>query len=418
MSHHNRSIQRAEDCGSKPRFPLSHIAPQILLSVALLFGLSASSAKASTYYVSPDGNNTDGLTYQTAFNELDQIKWNSLNSAGGIHLVIDGGVNGLVYFTPLTVPAGAYANSISTSSDAGHSGVVYIDGENSTSTSGINIIGGVGSLRGLLGVNNMTVQNWTGSGIRISGSALEVQRVIVESNAVGLEVVSPSGSCNSVSFSIFHDNTNNIVNNRILNNLTTCWIYQDYDISPRACTGLSTSQGSINASDCVFGPGLVYGVKGRQFALLNLTNCLLLNASGSNVLLSGSYPTLNMTNCTSFMTKLNSTGGVHSCINSIGALTGPPPFLYISKSIFEGGAVRSPVGEIAASNDTEYAVTGNTTVLASTQSNPEFISNVAAYPDNVSFSALTQSNFALQKGSPATGEGSSLTSVSALLNQF
>jgi hypothetical protein len=240
MSHQNRIVQRAEDWGSKPWLPLNRIAPQVLLSAALLFGLSASAAKASTYYVSRDGNNTDGLTYQTAFNELDQIKWKSLNPAGGIQLVIDGGINGLNYFTPLTVPAGASVSFITTSPDPGHSGVVYIDGTNSSSTSGINIIGGVGTLGGLLGANNMTVRNWSGSGIRISGSALEVQRLIVEGNAVGLEVASPSGSCGSVSYSIFHDNTHNIVNNRLLNNLTTCWIYEDYDISSKTCTGLST----------------------------------------------------------------------------------------------------------------------------------------------------------------------------------
>jgi hypothetical protein len=117
------------------------------------------------------------------------------------------------------------------------------------------------------------------------------------------------------------------------------------------------------------------------------------------------------------MTKLNPTGGAHSCINSVHAHTGVP-FLYITNSIFEGGAVRVPVWEIAASNDTEYAVTGNTTALASKQINPEFVSNVAAYPNNVSFKTVRQSNFALQKESPATGEGSSLTSVSQLLNQF
>jgi hypothetical protein len=395
-----------------------------LLLAALLFGLSASAAKANTYYVSPNGNNTDGLTYQTAFNELDQVQWQSLNSAGGLNLIIDGGTSGLTYHTPLTVPAGVNVTTISASLDPGHTGTVSIDGAGNASTSGINIIGAVQTLNGNMSVNgtmgslpNLIVQHWSGSGVRISGSVQFLHALRVKDNAVGVNVAGSSGRCFDLGFALFHDNTTNILNNGELNGLEYCWIFQDYDVSPKSCTGLSSSVGNTSVADCVFGPGLVYGVKGSQGASFDLGNCLFLNATDSNVFLSGSETVLTMGNCTSYMTNLNPTGSAHSCIKAPN-LTGPIANS-IYNSIFEGGAVIIPVGAIQASNNTEYAVTGNTTALASTQTNPEFISNVAAYPNNVSFKVLKESNFALQSGSPATGQGVSLiTSVSAFLKEF
>jgi hypothetical protein len=419
MSHHNINVQRGGDGGLKPELPFRGFALQVLLSAALAFGLSASAAKANAYYVSPNGNNTDGLTYQTAFNELDQIKWNSLNYTGGLDLIIDGGTNGLVYHTALTVPAGASVSEISTSVDSGHSGVVYIDGTGSSSTSGINIIGSVNSLNSGSLANAITVRNWSGSGIQISGSIWGVlQGVKVEGNAVGLEV---DGNCNALQFAIFHNNINNIQIKGALSQLTDAWIYQNYDISPKICTGLSISSlSNLTVSDCIFGPGLLYGAKASQAGTLSLNNCLLLNATGSNVLLTGASPNLTMVHCTSFMTKDNPIGGTHCCINCTNDSLPVQSHLDISSSIFWGGAVRIPVGQSVdvTARNIEYAVTGNTTALASTQKNPEFISNVASYPDNVSFETLRQSNFALQHRTHATPEGSSITSVSDLLKQF
>jgi hypothetical protein len=424
MSYKNTPTQRAEDNELKPRLQLSRIVPQALLFAALLFGLSASAAKATTYYVSLNGNNTDGLSLQTAFNELNQVKWSSLSSAdGGINLVIDGGTNGMVYHTTLTVPAGANVQSI-VGGISGNAGNAYIDGTGSGSISGINILGYVELIGGAAGQAPTTsntyiiVKNWSGPGIQISGNVHELAWIEVEGNAAGL-TVSPSGYCNTVSNAIFHDNSDNIVLQGLLGSLIASWIYQDNDASPRACTGLTTNTGSqsnLIATNCVFGPGLVYGAQVGQTGSLGLYNCLLLNATGSNVIVSGQQSTLYMSNCTSFMTKDNPNGGPHCCVLAGKASNNRQ--LQIGSSIFEGGAVIVPPLTLFGNNNTEYAVTGNTTFLASTQNNPEFVSNVAAYPDNVSFKTLAQSNFSLQNGSPATGQGSSITSVSEFLQSY
>lgn len=82
-----------------------------------------------TYYVSRSGNNSDGQSWATAWNELDQVQWSELGP--GATLVIDGGstacpsnydfsnhaVNrpglqcGMLYTTPLTVGASGSSTS-------------------------------------------------------------------------------------------------------------------------------------------------------------------------------------------------------------------------------------------------------------------------------------------------------------------
>jgi len=66
-------------------------------------------ASGNTYYVSKNGNNTSGLDWHTAWNELDQIRWNTVQP--GDTIVIDGGNTQqpscpgpcMIYQTPLTV---------------------------------------------------------------------------------------------------------------------------------------------------------------------------------------------------------------------------------------------------------------------------------------------------------------------------
>ena len=61
--------------------------------------ISYKSAFATTYYISKNGNNGNGISWTTAWNELDQINW-SIIQPGDI-IEIDGGSTACDY--PVTV---------------------------------------------------------------------------------------------------------------------------------------------------------------------------------------------------------------------------------------------------------------------------------------------------------------------------
>jgi hypothetical protein len=55
----------------------------------------------TVHYVSKRGNNTDGNTWHTAWNELDQIDWLAVNPGDTIY--IDGGTSEMIYTSPLNI---------------------------------------------------------------------------------------------------------------------------------------------------------------------------------------------------------------------------------------------------------------------------------------------------------------------------
>jgi hypothetical protein len=102
---------------------------QLLLMLALAAVLSASAAHATTYYVSKNGNNLNGLSWQHAWNELDQIQWTAVKS--GDVILLDGGTTSMTYSTQLNYPSGTASVVITTGIGTDHSGQVIIDGTNS-----------------------------------------------------------------------------------------------------------------------------------------------------------------------------------------------------------------------------------------------------------------------------------------------
>lgn len=95
----------------------------------------------NAFYVSKNGNNTDGRSWKTAWNELDQVKWDQLSMPrpGRTVLNIDGGKGSMYYYRPmkvslqnkvpmygLPVPWGGI--EIKRSDERGHDGTVVIDG--------------------------------------------------------------------------------------------------------------------------------------------------------------------------------------------------------------------------------------------------------------------------------------------------
>lgn len=101
----------------------SHTAP--LSEVRQLHASSPQDA----YYVSRAGDNTDGLSWATAWNELDQINWEVVGPGDVIYL--DGGVDKMVYKTALDIRQSGQAElpiTIQVSDEEPHSGQVILFG--------------------------------------------------------------------------------------------------------------------------------------------------------------------------------------------------------------------------------------------------------------------------------------------------
>src|SRR5260370_11350022 len=62
---------------------------------------SARASSGTTYYVSKNGNNADGRSWATAWNELANIKWSVVEP--GDMILLDGGSQSMTYDTTLTL---------------------------------------------------------------------------------------------------------------------------------------------------------------------------------------------------------------------------------------------------------------------------------------------------------------------------
>lgn len=83
----------------------------------------------SVFYISKGGNNTLGTSWESAWNELDQIDWDAIQPNSLIF--IDGGANQMTYETSLTIEKSGAPNaiiSIEKSKEPGRNGNVVIFG--------------------------------------------------------------------------------------------------------------------------------------------------------------------------------------------------------------------------------------------------------------------------------------------------
>jgi hypothetical protein len=97
----------------------------ILWGVALVIIASFNQVLGNTFYVTESGNNTTGTTWATAWNELDQIKWSSVNPGDTVKLA------GGTYTTALSLSKGGTpANRIwiIRATESGYNGKVVMRG--------------------------------------------------------------------------------------------------------------------------------------------------------------------------------------------------------------------------------------------------------------------------------------------------
>jgi len=390
-----------------------------VLTVAFLIILTTGSkAVASPYFVSPRGNNTDGRSWQTAWTGLAKIKWSVIGAGDTIY--IDGGNKSQVYYDPIVIAkSGQSSTSVITVAraiESGRNGQVIIQ---ATASSGTGIEIGNNSYISIdgKGAKGILVQGFSTDGVHtgpgscgVSLSSLE----IADGQGNGAHL---AGSLISLEASVVHDNSCNVLCDQEASPgpsniiFTNCWIgNRDYT---KPYDGIRISSSSVWSKflvqGSVLGPclknALVYsGIAGA----LQVTNCLFIDATASNIKSSASC---NLKQITSFMTAHSPEGFAHACLNV-------PDSTSVSQSIFCGGTVVVEPGAKLGQANHQSLTAGNTMALSTFLEKPPFAANVQSYPDEVAAQTLIDTDFSVAPSSPATGSGASVTSVKTLLKSI
>lgn len=391
-----------------------------------------------TYYVSKNGNNTDGRTWATAWNEMNQIQWSQVSAQRHDSVVLDGGVRRMIFNTPLVpqVQQSYYGPiPITLSTEAGHNGQCVI--QPPATAKGIEINTGGVNLNGTKRGGILVYGAQQGLYINSNGPMyLTVKNIELTHCSEAGVFFNASYYPSQVSQLVVHDNATNVVVNVAGYGgptLNKCWIYNsNYQVGSDGIKVNGTPYGppgpACTVTNSVLGPGLRDGLSNTSSGRPTLNNCLLINATRNNV---SSYA-VNMENVTSFMTRLNPQQLAHDCIKlqALGVPYGQIGSI-VKKTIAFGGVVEIPNTianpyppyqqspfPITVENNTQFRVTGNTTILAPTMVNPQFVTPVGLLPNLTPIRILMGLDFSLQPGSPAAGTGSTITSVQNLLSTF
>jgi hypothetical protein len=301
----------------------------LALAVSGFFALaSASGVQARDYFVGLTGDNSDGLTAKTAWNELDQIKWEQIKD--GDLIKIAGGtyrktlkINFQSVHLPQYFHTGmGYGVGISpaTSTDR-----VVIEGS-ATNRVGVDFGNSIGVVLAAQSCDRLIIKNFPLAGVQFGpqSSKCFLFDAQVQDNLYGLRM---DGNSNHVYWSDIHDNTQNVlVQNsshqpgRVAAFMNT-WIHNKkfsyssngiYAVSPIYLTQLAVS-------NCVIGPGLSNGIlMNGTSPKLEAGNCLFLNSYNFNVRALTRYyapNAISLYQCTSYMTQLNPLGRPHGAIS-------------------------------------------------------------------------------------------------------
>ncbi|MBS1992099.1 MAG: hypothetical protein JSS83_16370 [Cyanobacteria bacterium SZAS LIN-3] len=403
---------------------------------AAIFFSAVEAAQARNYYVSPTGDNSDGLSWKTAYTHLPSFQFGVSPLLPGDRVIIDGGTSGLNYGGGYQISvSGAAGNPIviESSKDRGHNGPVIFSGTN-----------GQGGQNQPVGVNlsgsNITLSGAVRGGIRVSDC--QFQGIYVGGNNVILNNVAvqnvngpPINPGHIPGIGLVFTGTSNRYQNLDIYNTTICaqeyaspnnsqttvfdrcWFFDQYS---RGNSGLQVSDNNaasrLYVHNCVFGPGLGSGLKSTASAgQLHVVGDLFLNASDTNIDLSaaaGSTAIVAINKITSFMTESNYQGLAHNCLSFNGNGT-----TRVDNSVFWGGGVNVPPAvSLHASGNFQYKTKLNTQVLAPTMVDPQFVdeSNIAALTGSSPLKSVAVEQFEVASNSPAAGKGAVVTAAQQL----
>jgi hypothetical protein len=443
---------------------LSIVAVSILSFLATFLYITPQTHAASptTWYVSKSGNDSSGNSWTNAWNELNQINWSEVQPGDTIQ--IDGGSNGMTYATALSIgKSGTSGNpiTIEQSNASGHNGPITIFGGNTVTlpycgqTSwGGTTTGALGDAIQMNGNSYVTISGNQWDGIDITGFVfVAVSFTGGESNDMlsNLEVNDNGSAFQSsgawypeypgigfygsspVSNLIFnhiqgYDNgEDNFQGDVALNGVTieNSWLHYTRTMPGEPSTSYNLCVhndglqlfGSSNGSGLTFnsdvlGPGLTNGfITQPEEDNVTITNTLVIDP-GSNVTVENNAANNWIITHDTFVGQddnLTLEGGTGHQVNH---------------NIFYAGNLPLTGASFTASNNCEYRVTEGGGTLGATIANPEFMTDLSGYPTPTSdvpdnypaISFLQSADFSLQSGSPCTGLGSSITSVSNFLS--
>ena len=422
----------------------------------------------SIYYVSKSGNNTDGLSWRTAWNELDQINWNLIRP--GDTVLLDGGSTNMVYTSTLTVKTDGVVNApitIRLATEAGKNGQARIFGgrsillpychqkEYSYQTDGVRarginidnhkyiIIDGT-KLRGVV----IYGHNYNGIQLNVYSSNITLRNLEIYDNGLAVYHTNSStadlvqntwypdrqglglaGSDHLLDRLIIHDNGQDSIQQVgykfPINNVTlkNSWLYNErkdpsgqvwnYCVHP---DGIQIYGGgdsyNITVADSVIGPGFMHGV------LLGDSNAVVHNVTIRNSLLFGAG-NLNISTNSKITKTANNwlienvtsdkpNRGYGNILFRVPA-GGDGSQLTIRNSILTGG-YRLDVPTNGNYDESNYYYGIQTATDVGIEADPK-------YTHHNSYGAISlEANFTLAPSSPASGKGSKITSVVQLLS--
>jgi hypothetical protein len=409
---------------------------------------------STRFHVSKFGDNSDGLSWETAWNELDQINWDVIQP--GDTILLDGGRYNMTYSTQLNVKKSGLHDTpitIQRSTEAGRDGQVIIFGGRSVplpycnqpdyifesdkvreigilidAKSWIVIDGGkwngiivhghnkhgiqltMGSdkitLKNLEIYDNGFAKHWSGgwkpesSGLFFSGTNLLFQRLIVHDN--GQDALQSEGGLENFT-------------------LLQSWLYNArrhpyVDESFNYCShtdGFQIYNGGKQSGflieESIIGPGLTNGLilgsisqSGRTYAVidnLTLRDVLLTKAADNSIL---GYPNTQPVGWSLDHVTLDCSNTKYECLYLEGSDH------EVTNSIFLGGKITLSNSEIETSNNCQWDTIGSQLGI---KADPLFEDANRSDP-------LSLDNYMLSEDSGCVGSGSRLTSIGQLICQL
>ena len=439
----------------------------------LAYPSNAHALAGTIYYVSKNGNNANGLSWASAWNELDQINWSVVRPGDTIQL--DGGSQRMTYTTTLAIGKSGTQTApitIERATDAGHNGKVVLFGGRSTplpycgqlnyvyqasgvlnhgivmnANSWVIIDGGSWDGMSIYGFNSHGVDmtsnpaNDTLRNIEIydNGSASQSGgRWRPETNGHGVYL---NGSNLTFEKMDIHDNSDDEFDTGIgsINNITIRYSWLHITREDPTVSGLpfnqcvhqdgyqiysGGTQGRILFESDIVGPGLSEGT-----ILGNTPNSVNSGATVNNVTIRNSLFLNKVINIMGYP-QVQESGWVldHDTVFTPGigltASNGVPGgsalFLQgsnntVTNSIFYGGLVYLPDGLVGAANNCQWKMTGGAPAISGQTVDPKFVTDVSSFNVSTPLAAIADADFALQPASPCKGLGSSITSLNRLL---
>jgi hypothetical protein len=408
------------------------------------------------YYVSKNGKNGDGLSWSTAWNELDKINWPVIQP--GDTILIDGGPQQMIYTTTLTIKKSGIQTgpiTIKKATDAGRNGHVIIFGGRRTPLPYCNQPGytvqtiGINATAISIGSASWIVidgGNWDGISIHgtgeeavyfDNGSSNDTIRNLETFDNGAIDGSSPAawgggiliyGSNHIFERVNIHDDAGDAFQPSGMNiTITKSWLHQSREDPTQPGTPFNQCEhqdgyqiwdggthNDITVENSILGPGEKEGTilgqtpQGSSHAAIvnnvTLKNDLFIN----KVINIMGYPGLketgwNIDHVTVVGLKLSVALWVEGDHHSI------------TNSIFYNGHIILPDGLANASGNCQWNTDGNTSAIEGQTVDPQFMTDASSFNDSTPLVQMADANFAVQPNSPCAGLGSSITSVTQLI---